>query len=47
MGATRRRFTLEFKTEAARRVIDTGRSIAEQASARQGGGGSVDGCERV
>ena len=29
MGATRRRFTLEFKTEAAHRVIDTGRSIAE------------------
>ena len=29
MGVTRRRFTLEFKTEAAHRVIDTGRSIAE------------------
>ena len=29
MGATRRRFTLEFKTEAAHRVIDTGRSVAE------------------
>ncbi len=26
MGATRRKFTLEFKTEAAHRVIDTGRS---------------------
>ena len=25
MGATRRKFTLEFKTEAAHRVIDTGR----------------------
>jgi transposase len=31
MGATRRRFTLEFKTEAAHRVIDTGRSVAEVA----------------
>jgi transposase-like protein len=29
MGRTRRKFTLEFKTEAAHRVIDTGRSIAE------------------
>jgi transposase len=29
MGATRRKFTLEFKTEAAHRVIDTGRSVAE------------------
>ncbi len=29
MGVTRRRFTLEFKTEAAHRVIDTGRTIAE------------------
>jgi len=29
MGPTRRKFTLEFKTEAAHRVIDTGRSIAE------------------
>ena len=29
IGATRRRFTLEFKTEAAHRVIDTGRSVAE------------------
>jgi hypothetical protein len=25
MGTTRRKFTLEFKTEAAHRVIDTGR----------------------
>ena len=25
MGITRRKFTLEFKTEAAHRVIDTGR----------------------
>jgi transposase len=31
MGATRRKFTLEFKTEAAHRVIDTGRTIAEVA----------------
>ncbi|MDA8385808.1 MAG: transposase [Actinomycetota bacterium] len=31
MGATRRRFTLEFKTEAAHRVIDSGRSVAEVA----------------
>jgi transposase len=31
MGATRRRFTLEFKIEAAHRVIDTGRTIAEVA----------------
>ena len=31
MGATRRRFTLEFKIEAAHRVIDTGRSVAEVA----------------
>ncbi len=29
MGATRRKFTLEFKTEAAHRMIDTGRSLAE------------------
>ena len=29
MGITRRKFTLEFKTEAAHRVIDTGRAIAE------------------
>jgi transposase len=29
MGITRRKFTLEFKTEAAHRVIDTGRTIAE------------------
>ena len=32
MGATRRRFTLEFRTEAAHRVIDTGRSVREVAS---------------
>ena len=32
MGATRRKFTLEFKTEAAHRVIDTGRSVAEVAA---------------
>ena len=29
MGPTRRKFTLEFKTEAAHRVIETGRTIAE------------------
>ena len=32
MGATRRKFTLEFKTEAAHRVIDTGRTVAEVAT---------------
>lgn len=32
MGATRRRFTLEFRIEAAHRVIDTGRSVREVAS---------------
>jgi transposase len=32
MGATRRRFTLEFRTEAAHRVIDTGRSVTEVAA---------------
>jgi transposase len=32
VGATRRRFTLEFRTEAAHRVIDTGRSVREVAS---------------
>ena len=31
MAVTRRKFTLEFKTEAAHRVIDTGRSIREVA----------------
>ncbi len=31
MGATRRKFTLEFKTEAAHRVIDSGRTVAEVA----------------
>lgn len=31
MGATRRRFTLEFRTEAAHRVIDSDRSVAEVA----------------
>jgi transposase len=31
MSATRRKFTLEFKTEAAHRVIDTGRSVIEVA----------------
>ncbi|CAG4913313.1 MULTISPECIES: hypothetical protein [Acidithrix] len=32
MGATRRKFTLEFKTEAAHRVIDSGRNIPELAT---------------
>jgi hypothetical protein len=32
MGITRRKFTLEFKTEAALRVIDTGRSVFDLAS---------------
>jgi transposase len=32
MGATRRKFKLEFKTEAAHRVIDTGRTVAEVAA---------------
>ena len=31
MGTTRPKFTLEFKTEAAHRVIDTGRSVVEVA----------------
>ena len=31
MGTTRRKFTLEFKTEAAHRVIDTGGSVVEVA----------------
>ena len=32
MGTTRRRFTLEFRTDAAHRVIDTGRSVKEVAA---------------
>ena len=32
MGATRRRFTLELRTDAAHRVIDTGRSVREVAN---------------
>ena len=32
MGITRRKFTLEFKTEAAHRVIDTGRSVIDVAT---------------
>jgi len=32
MGITRRKFTLESKTEAAHRVIDTGRSVTEVAA---------------
>src|ERR1039458_4671323 len=32
MGITRRKFTLEFRTEAAHRVIDTGRSVVEVAA---------------
>jgi len=31
MGTSRRRFTLEFRTEAAHRVIDSGRSVPEVA----------------
>ncbi len=31
MSASRRRFTTEYKVEAAHRVIDSGRSIAEVA----------------
>jgi transposase len=31
MGTARRKFTLEFKTEAAHRVIDTGRTVVEVA----------------
>jgi transposase len=31
MGTTRRKFTLEFKTEAAHRVIDTGRTVVDVA----------------
>jgi transposase len=31
MAVTRRKFTLEFKTEAAHRVIDSGRSVSEVA----------------
>jgi transposase len=31
VGATRRRFTLEFRTDAAHRVIDTGRSVNDVA----------------
>ena len=31
MGTTRRKFTLEFRTDAAHRVIDTGRTIIDVA----------------
>ena len=31
MAPTRRKFTLEFKTEAAHRVIDSGRSVVDVA----------------
>jgi transposase len=31
VGATRRKFTLEFRTEAAHRVIDTGRTVRDVA----------------
>jgi transposase len=31
MGITRRKFTLEFRTEAAHRVIDTGRTVRDVA----------------
>lgn len=32
MGVTRRKFTLEYRTEAAHRVIDTGRTVREVAA---------------
>ncbi len=32
MGINKRNFTLEFKVEAAHRVIDSGRSVSEVAS---------------
>jgi len=32
MAATRRKFTLEFRTEAAHRVIDTGRTVRAVAA---------------
>jgi transposase-like protein len=32
MGAMTRKFTLEFKTQAAHRVSNTGRSVAEGAA---------------
>ena len=32
MGATRRKFTLEYRTEAAHRVIDTARTVREVAA---------------
>jgi transposase len=31
VGTTRRKFTLEFRTEAAHRVIDTGRTVRDVA----------------
>ncbi|ACU53038.1 transposase IS3/IS911 family protein [Acidimicrobium ferrooxidans DSM 10331] len=31
MGTSRRKFTLEYRTEAAHRVIDSGRSVPEVA----------------
>jgi len=31
MGATKRKFKLEFRTEAAHRVIDTGRTVRDAA----------------
>jgi transposase len=34
MSATRRRFTTEYKVEAAHRIIDSGRSVAEVARER-------------
>ena len=38
MGVTRRKFTLEFKTEAAHRVIDTGRIDCRGVRRAVGGG---------
>ena len=31
MGSTRRKFTVEFKTDAAHRVINTGRTLVDVA----------------
>ena len=43
MGITRRKFTLEFKTEAAHRVIDTGRSVVDVATELSVADGSLPG----
>ncbi len=41
MGTTRREFTLEFKTEAANRIIGTGRTVVEVAGEHSLDKGSV------